>query len=102
MDYKNGYLFYKKKYLELKKELERKAQKGGASNALQPSYLNFGPHDGSVVDSDQELQQQLQGKHQKYLDQMQNNGHSTKLNQTLEQLFDSADNLNDTEEILGL
>ena len=62
MDYKKEYLIYKKKYLELKKKIQNK-QSGGmdhlSNEVLQPSYLNFGPTDGYVVDSDNELQQQL-------------------------------------------
>lgn len=83
MDYKKSYLYYKKKYLELKQKMNQ--QHGGNNTPLQPSYLNFGPNDGFVVDSDDELLKNIQN------------------NTDLDKILDLNDsNIKATEDILNI
>ena len=106
-NYREKYLFYKKKYIDLKKEIAQKQQGGGK---LEPTYLNYGPNDGYVVDSDKQLELQLENRHKEYGNNNNNNNNkrqnhqsnnNIKLTDKLTNIFKSVDNIENTEDILG-
>lgn len=51
-NYHEKYMYYKRKYIELKKEIAQRKQLVGGN---KPTYLQYGPTDSYVIDSDQEF-----------------------------------------------
>lgn len=62
-DWKAEYLKMKKQYLDLKKQYQRKLAQNGGNNSdlgnITPNYLKYGPTDGSLVDSDEQVKQTI-------------------------------------------